>query len=423
MPIVGMTRRQDITPKFPDLGKLRKGGPKTDAKRPGPDLDHWRFTSERRDVQMAFDAAYGSKPALIEAYLPFATLEQNWQTWFEEYDHGGMVHRCDGQTMYRWRTANGDYANGERPCPYYAGNKTRTKDNPGCKQVGRLSMIVPQLIRAGFVGFVTMETHSINDLVSITACLLDAETKAGHLNGILFNVLRVKQSISTPAWKDEDKAAGKRNRTVKDLVKIVPAAEWVLARMQVEAEEQMALAAGQPLQLTARHVDDADDDGDYDDDDDLAEEEPPPVAAPKSPPAPEPTRYVNNDGSVRIIDQPVEPPPSDADTERTALAIRARIVGTTRPDETKAHSDIITKLQGGLHIAVPNDDERHALEVFMLGSDDSSTWTQGQVMAMRTWLNIGKAGDGYAPSAKFLEDWKIIRAAIMPRAEAEIVGK
>lgn len=250
MPIVGMTRREDVTPKFPDLGKLRKGGPKTDPKRPGPDLDHWRFTSERRDVQAAFDTAYGDKAATVEAYLPFATMEENWQTWYEEYDHGGMVHRCDGRTMYRWRNGNGEYTDGERPCPYFSGAKPRTKDNPGCKQVGRLNLIVPQLIRAGFVGFVAMETHSINDLVSITACLIDAERKAGKLSGILFNVIRVKQTISTPAWKDEDKAAGKRNRTVKDLVKIVPAADWVMARLQLEAEQQMALASGHAPQIT-----------------------------------------------------------------------------------------------------------------------------------------------------------------------------
>jgi hypothetical protein len=386
-----MTRRQDITPKFPDLGKLRKGGPKTDPKRPGPDLDHWRFTSERQDVQRAFDAAYGGKPALIEAYLPFATLEQNWNTWFEEYDHGGMVHRCDGQTMNRWRTANGDYADGERPCPYYTGTKTRAKDNPGCKQVGRLSMIVPQLIRAGFVGFVTMETHSINDLVSITACLLDAETKAGHLNGILFNVLRVKQSISTPAWKDEDKAAGRRNRTIKDLVKIVPAAEWVLARMQVEAEEQMALAAGQPLQLTARHVDDADDDDDYDDDDeDLAEEEPPPVAASKPPPA-------------------TEPPLSDAEAEFHAMT-SATVERSAAP-----------KPHGGGQMA---DMEGKAAHAF-------AQWCEVFVQVFPYYRKDGKADMPHLLRAVYAENFRKVTTenleavcvALEKRAEAKVAGK
>jgi hypothetical protein len=268
MPIVGMTRREDIaTPKFPDLGKLRKGGPKTDPKKPGPDLDYWRFTSERQDVQTAFNEAYGAKPKIVSAYLPFAKMEENWLTWFEEYDAGGMLHRCDGVTINRRRRPDGQYEDGQWPCPYHADPSKRTKDRPGCKQVGRLNLIIPELIRAGFVGFVAMETHSINDLISITACLLDAENKAGKLSGILFNVIRVKQTISTPAWKEEDKDAGKRNRTVKDLVKVVPAAEWVMARMQVEAEQQMALAQGKTLQITAGAPVEDVEDGDYEDDD------------------------------------------------------------------------------------------------------------------------------------------------------------
>lgn len=111
----------------------------------------------------------------------------------------------------------------------------------------------------------------------------------------------------------------------------------------------------------------------------------------------------------------------NADAERAALAIKARIVGNTRPDEPKAHPEILGKLQGGLHVALPNEAERHALETFIFGSDDPATWTQGQAMAVRTWLSIGKAGDGYAPSQKFLDEWKIIKAAIMPTAE--VAGK
>lgn len=138
---------------------------------------------------------------------------------------------------------------------------------------------------------------------------------------------------------------------------------------------------------------------------------------------------VNSDGSFRLI----EPPASDAEFDSLpnaapAVAIRERVVGKKRKNETTAHTDIVSKLQGGLHIAVPNDDERHALEVFMLGAQDSATWTQGQVMAMRTWLNIGTAGTNeqgkpiYAPGAKFLDDWKVIKAAILPQP-AEVVGK
>ena len=127
--------------------------------------------------------------------------------------------------------------------------------------------------------------------------------------------------------------------------------------------------------------------------------------------------------------RPAEPPTSDAEfaaipnagTERAAAAIRARMMSGIPADDAKAHPEILQKLQGGLHVAVPNAVERHALTAFLFGSDDPATWTQTRAMAVRSWLNIGKAGDGYAPSAKFVEDWKIIKAALPP--PAEIIGK
>lgn len=273
-PIVGMTRRVDLQAGAAHrlvYGELRKGGPKTDPKKPGPDLDHWRFTSERPEVLAAFYAAYPGEPKVIDAYLPFDSLEKNFITWMEEYDAGGLRHRCDGQTMYRWRGADGNYQDGERPCPYFSGQKERTKDQPGCKQVGRLFLVVPELVKAGHVGLVSMESHSINDLISITASLLDIEAKAGRLNGILCSVMRVQETVSTPAWKEEDRRAGKRNRTTKHLVKIVPAAEWVMARLHSEAHEQMVLAGGKPLEIERRSQNVEDDWGDDDDDLDLPE--------------------------------------------------------------------------------------------------------------------------------------------------------
>jgi len=104
-----------------------------------------------------------------------------------------------------------------------------------------------------------------------------------------------------------------------------------------------------------------------------------------------------------------------------AVAIRERVVGKKRNDETKAHPDIVKTLKKNLAIAIGSSDERHALTAFMFGSDDPEQWTQGQCMAANTWLGVGKAGDGWAPSARFVDDWKVIKPAIMPAVE--IVGK
>lgn len=393
MPIIGMTRREDVTPKFPELGKLRKGGPKTDPKRPGPDLDHWRFTSERNDVQVAWNRAYPGKPTSIDAYLPFAKMEDNWQTWYEEYDAGGMKHRCDGVTMYRWRNGGGEYIDGERPCPFHAGTQPRTKDNPGCKQVGRLLMVVPQLIEAGYVGFVVMETHSINDLVSITACLLDAEEKAGKLTGIRFNVLRVKQTISTPAWKDEDKDAGKRNRTVKDLVKIVPAADWVMARLTTDAQLQMTAAQnGGALPTTSTHPDYMpEDDADEPEIDDITEGDYGPV------------------------------PDAGASAEESACTRTLRefreLLAAQPDQEAPADKRTVGQAKWALTVLLSDSTQRHALTLALLGEDDAAKWTQAEALAILRWIDPQKQtlDDGHEvwlPSARAIDGVKFVLAAV-----------
>lgn len=402
MPIIGMTRREDVTPKFPELGKLRKGGPKTDPKKPGPDLQYWRFTSERTDVLAAWNRAYPGNPTSIDAYLPFAKMEDNWQTWYEEYDAGGLRHRCDGRTMYRWRNGGGGYVDGERPCPYHAGTQQRTKDNPGCKQVGRLLMVVPQLIEAGYVGFVVMETHSINDLVSITASLLDAEEKAGKLTGIRFNVLRVKQTISTPAWKDEDKAAGKRNRTVKDLVKIVPASDWVLARLTAEAQLQMTAAQnGGALAATSTHPDYVNDDDD-------------------APETDEPDDIEDGDyGPVPDAGASAE----EAPFTRTLREFRELLAA--QPDqEAPADKRTVGQAKWALTVLLSESTQRHALTLALLGEDDATKWTQAEALAVLRWIAPQKQilDDGqevWLPTATAIDGAKIVLAEVTQPAEQQ----
>jgi hypothetical protein len=148
-----------------------------------------------------------------------------------------------------------------------------------------------------------------------------------------------------------------------------------------------------------------------------------PAAAPRPAPAPEPPAATPSpNGDAYDADGEFFAAIPNATTERAAAAIKARVVGATRPDEPKAHPEMRSKFKQNLAIALGSSADRHALTAYLFGSDDAETWTQGQLMAANTWLNIGKAGDGYAPSAKFLEDWKVIRAAIMPPVEAEVVG-
>lgn len=244
MPIKGLTDR--VRAEFPILGKLRKGSARKQGaggkQMFGTDLDHFRFTSDREAVEQAFYDAYGPEPRLINVFLPHAELSRNWEAWMEEWTANGLVHRCDGETMSLWLGDDEAYHREPRPCPYATGEKERSRRAPGCRQVGRLTMIIPQLWAAGHVGYVLLETHSINDILGIQGTLEAIlrerqQMGAGHmgLQGIQFNLRRVPETISTPG-RD-----GGRVRRVKWLVKLEPAAEW--ARMQLAATCERALRA------------------------------------------------------------------------------------------------------------------------------------------------------------------------------------
>jgi hypothetical protein len=401
MPIVGMTRRQDVEEATHRLvyGVLRKGGPKTERTKPGPELEYWRFTSERPDLVAAFVAAYPDKPKVVDAYLPFPDMERNWQTWFEEYDAGGLRHRCDGRTMTRWRKSDGSYQDGEQPCPYFAGRE-RSAANPGCKQVGRLYLVLPALIKAGFVGLVTMETHSINDLISITTSLMDIEAKAGgRLNGILLSVIRVKETISTPAWKDEDKVAGKRNRTAKNLVKVVPQAEWVMAHLQVEANEQMALAQGKPLELERRSQS-AEDDWDEDDDDN------PPGMNGNLPEFAEP-ELPDTASDADDIEEGEFTPEEPVFQQPAAVSIKARILARVVDAPWKietANAEQVQKINMAWAILIPDADTRHRVREYLL-DHDSKAYTRGEVTCLVSWFDMQRDADkNLVPGAQAIAD-------------------
>jgi len=241
--IKGLT--DSVFPAFPRLGKLRKGSPQENG-RFGKELSWFRFTSDRPEVVEAFTGVYGPQPALLNVYLPYASLADNFQAWQEEWSAGGLVHRCDGEVMTLWRTSDGKYSSHPKPCPYAGHPEQRTKKEPGCRAVGRLTVVIPELIRAGYVGYVTLETHSLHDLMGIQATLLaTVEARQGNtlgLRGIPFVLRRAQEEISTPTEN------GGRARRKKWLVKLEPAADWVA--LQLEAARQMALGAGMPsLQL------------------------------------------------------------------------------------------------------------------------------------------------------------------------------
>jgi hypothetical protein len=113
---------------------------------------------------------------------------------------------------------------------------------PDCKAVpvGRLSVILPELLRAGFVVLITMETHGWNDIGGVSAQLVRYEP----LRGKSFRLYRETARIGAPV-KD------KRAAVEKSLVRIELTSEWMQAQIAAQEREAWRLlgageAAGQP---------------------------------------------------------------------------------------------------------------------------------------------------------------------------------
>lgn len=222
MPIVGLT---DRNAGFPQIGVLRKGAPKAE-RGPGRDLEHFRFDADDEDASMAFKAIYGDEPRAVRVYVPYATTDENFEAWREDWVASSLRHRCDGQTCVRWLTGNGSYSTEPMPCP------------GGCKQVGRLKVIIPELRR---MAFVTVLTTSIHDIMEIHANLAALESARGDLRGIPLILRRVPREISTP------NGDGKRVRRQKWLINIEAQPDWVELQLAAAAEAaRPILAAASP---------------------------------------------------------------------------------------------------------------------------------------------------------------------------------
>ena len=53
---------------------------------------------------------------VLSVFLPYATADENFQAWMEEYRAGGLVRRCDGETCVFQRDAQGRAITAPTPC-------------------------------------------------------------------------------------------------------------------------------------------------------------------------------------------------------------------------------------------------------------------------------------------------------------------
>lgn len=220
MAIKGLTDKQA---RFPKIGTIRKGSPKQEGKI-GRDLTYFRFDTQDSDAAQAFVQAYGKEPREINVMLPYQQTEQVFPSWMEEWAASSLIRRCDG----------------EQQCLYLNSDRKSYSKKPiqcaapqcNCKPVGRLTVVIPELRR---LGYVEVLTHSKFDILGLTENLVAIEQASGDLRGIPFVLSRTRRSISVPMGE-------KRVRQDKWLLSIEASPEWSHRMIQqLEARAMPAL--------------------------------------------------------------------------------------------------------------------------------------------------------------------------------------
>ena len=228
MPIPGLRDEQNLS--FPKIGDIRKGAKKLENGQVGPDLTYFRYVPVTGEelAEARFHEVYGDEPRAINVLLPFDEIGRNFETFMERHTAGALQCRGDieGGKCIMWRDkATGKMQHTPKDCP--------APICKGCKETGRLKIIIPELQR---LGYVTVHTTSIWDIIELTRNLGALRKLTGNgLKGIPLVLKRRPRSISTP-WK-----SGKRARREKWLLSIEADQRWVKA--QLTAMEVAALPA------------------------------------------------------------------------------------------------------------------------------------------------------------------------------------
>ncbi len=369
MGIKGLTDREGA---FPRIGELRKGKKKTLANKPGDDLGPvFRFTSQDESVMAEFVRQYGEYPRELTVFLADQTAEGAFQAWKEQWVAGGLVHRCNGETCIIWRDPAGQMQHSSKSCP------------GGCKEVGRLRVIIPTLAR---LAYITVLTSSKYDIINLSEQLIAYQGLRGDLRGIPFRLCRVRRVVSTPM------PDGKRARREKWLLSLEPAQEWV--QMQIEATRRRALPMDAPNLLDAAEPEpDAENDNGWVEGDgatdpgwsDEADEDDAGQPLPASV-QPAPTTPLNGNGKGKKDRQPIT-------SERLSGAISTRI----HTYQTQwGRDELCSAAQRGLIVSALEslwgDDRttaathRHTVLQYLAGVPSSKLLTKAQASALLDWL-------------------------------------
>jgi len=402
MPIKGLTDRR--APTFPKIGDIRKGAKKTQDDRPGKDLTFFRYAplEGEEEAAAAFAAVYGNEPREINILLPFDEIERNFDAFMERHTAGALQCRGDGETAFMWRDDDGKMQHTPKPCP--------SDGCEGCKETGRLKVIIPELRR---LAFVTVHTTSIWDIQELTNNLRALKSMTGNgLRGIPLVLKRRPRTVSTP------RANGKRVRQEKWLLSIEADQSWV--EHQLTALKIQAL----PASVEAPEmVDDVDVDimtGEIMDDDDL----------PFADPADEPQEEQGpGEGDVKAESngRPYTPAQVRHGIRSKAQWLKGNADDWSdakpQPDNEQEPPDeqTVKRVAAMIGDAFPdnNDNARHSVLLYLVNKDSTKLLTEAEVAACSKWLEAGPGA--WKPSGVAAEECRLIlRETLVDQGQQEM---
>jgi len=252
MPISGMTGNEmSMVRSLPCFGRLHKGAERTqndiDKKRPGKDLDYFRFVPANgyEHVGTAIAELYGSSPRRLDhLFMLEPEIDKAFDAWMEEWSRTACLRRCDKKTQVLWFDGD-NYHTDPKPCEI---------NHCNCKQRGRLAFQIPALIRKiGEFGYISFSTGSANDIRAIDAYLraICDPTRADRLPslaGVPFVLERYQKEIST-------KIEGKRAKVPKWMVKLSIDPAFVMYQLADRIGTESATALLDGADIEAEEVD------------------------------------------------------------------------------------------------------------------------------------------------------------------------
>lgn len=246
MPIIGLTTQTQAGAGLPTIARLYKGSEKQVIERggrqvetTGRDLDYFRAEFEPQFAHLAplWVEMYGSEPReFAPVFLAASTVAEAFATWKEEWGGAGtLLHRCDGkEQVRRWDAAAGAYSSEPTAC---------AAPQCGCKAVGRLSIVLPDFVQeSGVLGYVSIVTHAINDILTVYRYLSDIQRLYGRLTGVPFVFGRAAKEVSVPKQvkRDGGYVVEGRMKTTKSLFYIHVAPEFARQQMLLPLTETVA---------------------------------------------------------------------------------------------------------------------------------------------------------------------------------------